>query len=91
MADYDFVTALLFCHDLETLNKIILQAVTTTHLIKYDTVERNMLHISKYDEMNITFFSSIFLLLQNHHPKPKQQNINEENNVNYKSVDARSA
>ena len=55
MADYDFVTAFVFCHDLETLwMKISSQAVTTTRLIKYNTVKHNMLHISKYNEMNIT-------------------------------------
>lgn len=35
--------------------------------------------------MNITFFFA------NHHPKLKQQNINEENNMYYKTVDACSA
>ena len=43
-----------------SLNKIILQAVTTTHLIKYNTVKHNMLHSSKYNEMNVNFFFFFF-------------------------------
>lgn len=34
---------------------MILQAVTTTRLIKYDTVKHKMLNISEHNEMRIAF------------------------------------
>lgn len=73
--------------------KSSLRAVTTTHLIKYNTVKQNGLHTSKYNEMNTTcFFFLVFfvvVVVENSSLKAETaKHKREKNNMSYKSVDA---